>query len=385
MSSRWCDGFGRYGGDEAKMLNGSSSQAWAQIDTGATLWNLSNANPRTGDWHMRLVGNDGFSEGVIARRVFGDPLTEVFLGQAFYFDQLPVSEPTPGGAITGFFIAKFRTQSNEVMVTVWLGTDGAIAVYRGGDPWSVTPIFALNSGTSSPAVLLGRSSPVVGAGAYQHFEHYLKIGSSDGAYELRVNEVTVLNLTSINTDNGSGGEVSQFTVGRQGAPFASGKNIDMADCYVNDTTSDGSACDTFVGDCKSGVIMVDADTAQADFALSTGSVGHSLLSEIPPDDADYISTGSTTAESDFGLEDGPANLSEILTVRPFNRAWKDDAGTCTIAPNMISNSTKATVTDQPVTEAPAYYDSNVPLDPDTGVPWTPSSLNAALEVVERVS
>jgi hypothetical protein len=384
MANRWSDGFGRYGGDEAKMLNGSSSQAWAQIDTGATLWNLSSTRPRTGSWHMRLLGNDGFSEGVIARRVFGDQLTEVFLGHALYFDQLPILEPTPGGAITGFFIAKFRTQANEVMVTVWLGTDGSIVVYRGGDPWWVSPVFALNSGTSDPAVLLGRSSPCVGAGAYVHFEHYLKVGNSTGAYELRVNEVTVLNLTGIDTDNG-GGEVSQFTIGRQGAPFASGKYIDMADCYVNDTTDDGSGCNTFVGDVKSGILMVNGDTAQADFALSTGVSGYQLLDDIPPDDADYISLAATTGESDFALANGPANLSEILTARPFYRAMKDDAGTCTVAPNLKSNSVKATIDDQPLTTAFAYVDSNVPFDPDTGVPWTASGLNAALEVVERIS
>jgi hypothetical protein len=222
------------------------------------------------------------------------------------------------------------------------------------------------------------------AGAYQHFEHYLKVGNSDGAYELRINEVTVLNLTGIDTDNG-GGEVSQFQIGRHNAPFNAGKNVDMADCYVNDTVADGSACDTFVGDCKSGVLMVNADTAQADFVLSSGVSGYQLLDEVPPNDAGYISTVATAAESDFGFEDGPGNLSEILTARPFNRAWKDDAGTCTVAPSMKSAGNKAVVDDQPVTEAPAYYDSNVPLDPNTGVPWTPLSLAAALEVAERVS
>lgn len=383
MANRWCDGFGRYGGDEAKMLNGSSGQAWAEITNSFTGWNLSNVNPRTGDWHLRLAGS-GVEVSPLVRRVFGAPLTEVLLGHALYFDQLPVSEPVPGGSITGFALAKFRTQANEVMVTVWLGTDGSIVVYRGGDPWWVSPVFALNSGTASPAVLLGRSLPCVGAGAYQHFEHYLKVGNSTGAYELRVNEVTVLNLTGIDTDNG-GGEVSQFTTMRQGAAFAGGKIVDMADCYLNDTVADGSACDTFVGDCKSGVIMVNADTAQADFTLSSGVSGYALLDEIPANDAGYISTADTSAESDFGLQNGPGNLSEILTARPFSRAWKDDAGTCTIAPSMKSSGVKAVVTDQPVTEAPAYYDSNVPLDPDTGVPWTPSSLNAALEVAERVS
>lgn len=372
--NRWCDGFGRYGGDEATMLNGSSSQAWAQVDTSGTYpyWSLSSANPRTGSWHMRLGDNP---DSPLMRRVFGAPMTEIFFGQALYFHELPSVEPVDGVSSVGFFLAKFHDQTNTRMVSVYCGTDGAIVVYRS----------EFREGFGVDAVLLGRSLPIVGAGAYQHFEHYLKVDNSTGAYELRVDEVTVLNLTGIDTDFG-GGEVSQVLIGREGKVSPAGAFVvDMADCYVNDTDSDGSACDTFVGDCKSGLLMVDADTAQADFALSTGVSGYPLLNETPPDDADYISTASTAAESDFGIANGPANLSEILTVRPFNRAWKDDAGTCTIAPSMISNSVKATVSDQPITTAPAYYDSNVPLNPDTGVPWTPSDLNSALEVAERVT
>jgi hypothetical protein len=375
MANRWCDGFGRYGGDESKMLDGSSGSAWAELTGGAAgYWFLSNANPRTGNWHMRLDGNPS-GDDCLMRRVFGAAKTEVFFGQALYFDQLPVTEPVIGGNSTGFFLAKFRTNANAPMISIYLGTDGSIVAYRGGDP----DISNHLSGT-----LLGRSDPAIGAGAYVHVEHYLKVGNSDGAYECRVNEVTVLNLTGIDTDNG-GGEVSQVTVGRRSGPFAGGKNVDMADCFVNDTTVDGSACDTFVGDCKCGVTMVDADTAQADFAKSTGTVGYSLLNEIPPVDGGYISLASATGSSNFGIQDGPANMSEILTARPFYRAMKDDAGTCTIEPNLKSGGVKATLADQPVTTAFAYHDSNVPLDPNTGVPWTPAGFNAALEVVERIS
>jgi hypothetical protein len=358
------------------MLNGSSSNAWAQVDTGAAGWSLSTANPRTGAYHLRLT--DGAGDAIV-RRVFGAPLTEVLFGQALYFDQLPDREPIAGAAVNnGFFLAKFRTATNAEMVSIFLGTDGAISAYLGG--YKTTGV-----GTDTfTATLLDRSLPVVGAGAYQHFEHYLKVGNGDGAYELRVDEVTVLNLTGIVTDLG-GGEVSQVTVGRfLNSAFPSG-HVDMADCYVNDTVDDGSACNWFIGDCKSGVRMVASDTAQADFALSAGASGFALLDEAPADDGSYISTAATTAESDFGIAPGPDNLTEILTARPFIRAMKDDAGTCTVAPNMKSTGVKGTVTDQPITTAFAYYDSNVPLDPATGVPWTPEGIGDSLEVIERIS
>jgi hypothetical protein len=325
---------------------------------------------------------DGNHEGVV-RRIFGDTLDEVFFGQALYFSSLPDREVEVGTTgRTGFALAQFRTNSNQTQLSVYLGTDGAIQVFRHGVPDFP---FADFDGT-----LLYRSAPIVGAGAYQHFEHYLKVHDTLGAYELRVDEVTVVNLTGIDTDHYGVGEVSQVAVGLSfddgnGGAFAGSATVDMADCYVNDTDSDGSACDTFVGDCKSAWFSVNADTAQADFTKSTGSVGYSLLNEEPANDADFITTASTTARSDFGLENGASNMSEILTVRPAVRAMKDDAGTASIAPSMESGGTKATVTDQPITTAFAYYDRNVPLDPDTGVPWTPAGYNASEEVVERTA
>lgn len=361
--NRWCDGLGRYGGTKSYMLNGASSQAWAQVDSA---FSLPTANPRTGTHHLRLAS--GAIGAMRARRVFGAPLTEVFFGYAFYCNELPITEShgTSGGGLDGTEIASFRDQANAVQCRVLLGTDGALEVRNG-------------------TTVLGRSLPIIGAGAYQHIEIYAKASNTVGAIEIRVDEVTRLNLTGIDTVATANVEFSQVAFGQELTASGDYPQMDYADFFCNDTTSDGSGCDTWLGDCKSGWREVNADTAQADFALSAGSSGYALLDETPPNDADYIDTASSTARSDFGFVNGPGNESEILTARPAVRAWKDDAGTCEIAPSLQSNSVDATVSPQPITTAPAYYDSNVPVNPDTGVPWTPAELNAAFEIVERTS
>lgn len=365
MANRWCDGFGRYGGTLAYMLNGSSGQAWAQVTAvgSSAGFSLSNENPRTGNWHLRLFS--GFGEGV-ARRVFGAALTEVLLGKAICALNLPNTELS-GGDNDAIFLFSLRDATNVVQCSIWLGTDGALEARLG------------------TTTVLGRTIPIIGAGAYQHIEVYAKASNTGtGAIEIRVDEITRLNLTGIDTVTSALVEFSQDACGEAGVG-SPGATIDFADFYCNDTTDDGSGCNTFIGDCKSGILMVDADTAQADFDLSAGVSGYPLLNETPPDDGDYIYTASTTGESDFGLEDTPGNLTEILTVRPFVRALKDDAGTCSIAPNMKSSGTKGTVSDQPLATAFSYYDSNVPFDPDTGVPWIKAGLDAASHVVERTA
>ncbi len=365
--NRWCDGFGRYGGTKAFMLNGSSSQAWAQVDANFA---LSNANPRTGNWHLRLPAVTGNVAGQTVRRVFGAPLTEVFIGFAVYADSLPVNEApalaSAGGALNGLCLCSLRDQANVEQIRLMLGTDGALELQHRAN-----------------SAVLGRSIPIIGAGAYQHIEIHAVASNTVGAFEVRVDEITRLNVTGVDTVATANIEFSQFAIYNQVS--STHGRMDFADFFVNDTTVDGSGCDTFVGDCKSGIILPNADTAQADFAKSTGAVGYQLIDETPPDDADYLSTAVATAESDFGLQNGPSNLAEILTMRPFVRAWKEDAGTCKIAPSLISSGVKATVADQPITTAAAYYDSNVPLDPNTGVPWVAAGLNAAVEAIERTA
>ncbi len=371
MANLWCDGFGRYGGTKSYMLNGSSGQAWAEV---TSAFALSTANPRTGTHCLRLSGAGGASNTETARRVFGAPLTEVYVGQAIYCSALPGVEPAPGGSYASLatIVAEFRDQSNESQIAVILGTDGALDVLR------------KTGGGSS--VSLGRTIPIIGAGAYQHVEIYAKAGNGTaGAIEIRVDEVTRLNLTGVDTVYTASVEFSQVVFGFTATGGISWPTVDRADVYANGIVDDGSGCDNFVGDVKSGYLAVNADTAQADFSLSSGVSGYALLDEAPPNDADYISTTSSTARSDFGLGNGPANLSEILTVRSFIRAYKDDAGTCTVAPSMKSGAVTATVPDQPITTAFAYYDSNVPVDPNTGAPWTAAALNAASQVIERTA
>ena len=359
MANRWIDGFGRYGGDTSKMLNGSSSQAWATV---GPKFSLSAANPRTGTHCLRMAAPGELEQN--ARRVFGAPLEEVYLGFALYCHSLPTEEWN--GNNNGIYIASLRDQSNRVQIVFYLGTDGAIEVRRKVDD-----------------AVLARTVPVIGSGAYQHIEIYARAATENGAVELRVDEVTHLNLTGIKTVSTDSVEFSQNAVGFE--TFGGTAQIDFADFYVNDTVNDGSGCHTFIGDCKSGVLMVDSDTAQSDFVLSAGASGYQLLNDTPPDDATFISTESATARSDFGLANGAENISEILTVRPFVRAQKDDAGSALIAPSMVSGASKASVDGQPITTAPAYYDNNVPLNPATSAPWTRAELDAAFEAIERVA
>lgn len=359
MANLWCDGLARYGGTKSYMLNGSSGQAWAEVDDAFT---LSSENPRTGTHCLRMNESTGTD---YARRVFGSNLTEAFFGYAFYASNLPTVDPETGGDTDGVILAEFRNASNAAQVSVSLGTDGSLIARRG-------------------STILGRSDPCIGAGAYQHLEFHCVCDDTAGAIEVRVDQVTKLNLTGLNTDPTGTGVISQVVVGRSNYN-QQGQEYDWADFFANDTTDDSSGCHTWIGDVKSGDRVPDSNTAQDDFTKSSGTSAYELIDERGPNDGDYLETSSSTAQTNVGISNGAANVTEILTVRPYVRAQKDDAGTASIAPSMVSNGTKATVSAQPIATAFAYYDSNVPLNPDTSAPWDPADLDAALEAIERTA
>ena len=77
-----------------------------------------------------------------------------------------------------------RDQANEWQASVYLGTDGALEVRRASSPLGI---------------VLGRTIPIIGAGAYQPVEIYAKAGNADGAIEIRVDEITRLNLSGRDT------------------------------------------------------------------------------------------------------------------------------------------------------------------------------------------
>jgi hypothetical protein len=366
MANLWVDGLARYGDQIARMTESGPSQGWAEV---TSAFSLSTTQTRTGPRSLRIAAAATQNN---CRRVFGVPLQEIYFGYAFFATALPTADAFPLFTVPktiGVALAQFRDASNRTQLSVFLRTDGSIAVVQRGE-----------TGLSQVVgTFLGQSLPVIGAGAWQHIEIYLKCDPVEGAVEIRVNEVTVLNLTDVDTAHYSPVEISQVSVAQHnpgGGPYY------FADFYANDVTDDGSGGDTFYGDVKVGTIFPNGDTTQADFNLSTGSDGFDLLNDAPPNDSTFLSA-ATTARSDFDLQNSPADAVLILTVRPFARARKEDAGAANILPRIRSGASESTGRSSPVTTAFAYYDSNVPFNPATSAPWTPGELDDAIFILER--
>ncbi len=365
---KWCDGFEHYGAI-ARMVEGvGGGAAWSEIDEDILGteggWTLSTANPTTGSYHLRL--RDGRHEAKKIRRVFGTAQQIVGFGYRFFVDDLPSIEGA-GGTDSALVLADVRDVSNVSHFMVMLGTDGSVFVKRGA-AFESRPI----GGT-----LLGRSDPCVAAGGFHHFEIKTKIDNAVGYIEIRINEVTVLNLTGIDTQNSANAAAAQFVVGRSGVFSAFSVpvgflNFDFDDCFAwdDDATDLDNTIVDFVGDKGAYWLPATSDTATSQFTITGSVTAYGAIDEVPPVGTDYLSTSLTAARTIVGVQALPGNVAEVIAMMPLLYARKEESGTVMLRGGLVVGVDESYGPgDNPSTAYAYLRPGPKTIDPDTGVAW----------------
>lgn len=349
---RWMDGFEHYGATETHMIEGvGGAAAWSQVDS---TWDLGTANPATGTHHMRLTEDTGGGTFLL-RRALGQSKQISGFGYRFQVDDLPARESSDENDEFLMMLA-FRDVGNASQIRVNMGTEGSVHALRGN--------------TS-----IGRSDPCIAAGGYHHFEAKAKIDNTTGYVEVRVNEVTVLNLTGIDTQTSANAETSQFALGQKGDVTDPGPGFglyDIDDCFAwdNDSSDLENTVVDFVGDKGCYYLPTTADTAEADWTKSSGVSGYSLLDELDPIDSDYIGDSTGTARSIFEVAALPGNVAEVIAMMPVIRARKEESGSVTLRGGVVVGASESYTPDNsPSTQFAYMTPGPKTIDPDTGVAW----------------
>jgi len=362
MTLLFCDGFDHYGTDVTNMEAG----AWGEVDAGATKFEVSTENPRTGTHSLRR--DNLLQTENVARRVLGGAKTTVGLGFAFDIDQLPSVNDT-------YCLCDFRDTANAVNLSVIVQSTGIIDIFKGA-----------RTGTS----IVDSVTPVVLTGSYQHIEILVTFDNTNGAVEVRLNGVTVIAATSLDTVATSNSECSQIALlGGNNSGSAGAFNVTtfFDDVYCYDDS--GSFNNTFLGDRRVFTLFPEADTSQADWSVSTGGNGFDTINEADPnDDTDYIFANpgiSPNPVSEFEMEDLAVGVSSISAVVLVNRMRKTDAGTAFVQPSLVSAATEEQGVDQALSESYTYYHDVVEADPDTAAAFTRTAVNAAKLKLDRTT
>lgn len=356
MALRWIDGFEQYG-TKARMTEGvGGGAAWSDATTG---WTLVTTNPATGSYHMRLTDDSNGFKGI--RRIFGTASQIVGFGYRFNVADLPTEESS-----SGLVLAAFRDVSNNEHCMVVMGTDGSVFALRGAE--------MIN--TSLGGTALGRSEPCIAAGGYHHIEFKVKIANSGGYIEVRVNEVTVLNLTGIDTQNTANASAAQVVVGTNGTVLSGNAgfttfDLDDAFAWDDDASDAENTVVDWIGDKGCYYLKPNADTATAGWTKSTGATQYGLIDEVPPSGGtDYLTDATGTAKTIVQVEALPGNVSEVIAFMPVIYARKEDSGSVTLRGGVVVAGDESYGPDDSPSTAYAYLrPAPKTIDPDTGVAW----------------
>ncbi len=219
-------------------------------------------------------------------------------------------------------------------------------------------IFTVDNG-SPDATSVGAITPTV----WQYFEVKLHIDNVSGSYEVKVDGVTKLSNSGIDTKGSY-----PFVTGTW-ITFSSG-TID--DIYICDNT--GAQNNDFLGDCS-----VTALQPTSDVLAEWGATSSPHYVELANNSAStYIETGSPTAIDLLGFEDETTLLSGILGIQVCAEIL---ASSDPVDLRIVSGVTTSDAegTDNTVRNNPGIvaYTRIVELDPNTSSAWTLSNLNAA--------
>ena len=260
---------------------------------------------------------------------------------------------TPSGTL----IALLDGGSSQISVATVTG--GHLAVYRG-------------------ATLLATGATVLSSGVWYYVELGATINSSTGSYTLKINGVTELTASGVNTQSTGNASANTIQIGS----MSNSAKVD--DLYVCD--GQGSVNNTFLGDVRVQALLPASDGGETQWTPSAGTTHYSLVDEVPPDgDTSYVYSSTAGQVDVYGMSAIAASTGTVKGVQWLAYARKDDAGTRTIAPLIRISSTDYAGSDQNIGTSYTYYLQVYEEDPSTSAAWTIAGVNAAEMGIKEVA
>lgn len=352
----WGDSFKTYGSDIGALSDG----LYAEVGSGGDIVLSPDPDPEASGNVIEFLQSSSLDQNL--RYVLpGGAVETVGMGIRFWMSALPPAIER------SFNLFQVRDGNNDNQLTLFISTTGNLVINRGGE-----------AGT-----LLGTSDlPVLVANAWNYIEFKARIHQTLGTTEVHVNKQEVAGLTLINQDT----EVStplaaQISIVRRGNGSSPQFDYFTKDFAVWDTT--GTENNDFLGPVKVHRLAVDADI-DFNWTPSSGVTGWPLIEEAGPNDTDLISADATMPPaSEFGFDPLPDLVTGVNALIILNRARKSDGGLGSVQASLRSNAVDADGADQALTTAFTYYADVIELDPNTGMPWTKASVDAASVLVNR--
>lgn len=289
MAILFIDGFDHY----------ATAEITRKWDRAGGFETIQTANPRrTGSGYLRI------SAGTSSRHV-----SKILSG-------------TPNTVVMGF----------AIRIGSYAGHQGIVRLYRKGSVTCSVQIAADGSievrrGSYNGTLIEASAAAVIPINAWTYIEAKIYIHDSAGTYEVRVNGISIVDGTGVDTkaEADAGADMASIF-----SPDVSGENIDIDDLYIDDAD--------FQGNCRVDTLWPSGAGNYAQWTPSpSGTDNHNNVDDATDqdDDTTHNETGVLNEIDSFAFDNIDAILgSEIKAVAVNLATRKTDAGARKITPLM---------------------------------------------------
>lgn len=341
MALLFCDSFDHYS-------NAQLTRKWPAA-AGSFIGSVgpSSSYGRNGTSGVRVFANA--ANDSYLRRSFAANMTTVIMGAG-------VKMVTGGGILfavldNGTLQCELRTQS-----------DGSLKVTRNG---------TLLGSVSAPGLL--------DASTFRSVQWKVTISDTVGVAEVKVDNITVITLTSQDTKNTANAYITQYQLGEVYTAGTYDHYID--DFWIVDTT--GGVNDTYLGDQRVQCCFPAAEGDQADYTPSTGTNNAALVDETPAnDDTDYVESSTVGNIDLYTITVSPSipTAATVAGVQVCTTDKKTDSGTRTARHKIRYGAGPTTANGADYAPGTAYSINCTPFNNQP----TPAEVNAPMQIGSEV-
>jgi len=321
------------------------TQKWSGVNNGPSI----GANGKGGTSALNMSNSE-----YVYKNLSPSSASTFVAGLHFYW-------PSPGLSGDSGTVMSFA-ESGTFHLGVNLLSTGAISVGR-------------NATFSSLGTILGTSAAGLWVlDTWYHLEFKGTIHDTTGSYEVRLNGVSVLSGSGVDTRNAGTGVWNQFYVGC----YPAGADARYDNIYCLDQSGSAPFND-FLGDVNITARYGTADGNSQDSTPSTGLDRFEMVNDSAPDgDTTYTAFTALNQKDTYVMQDSPvAGVGTIIGYQTVLYAEKTDAGAGSICPVIRSGGTDYDGTSVALSNGSyAYVLQPYETNPATGVQMTEAEFDA---------
>ena len=310
---------------------------------------------RYGTNGFRVTGNGANDSAYLAYQLPSQPQT-LIAGNARRFSSIMAKTAQGYNNGIGF------TDAGVFQVSMVVDTDGSIYVVRGS--WLAGTLL----GTSATGIVKKNS--------WSYIEFKATIHNTTGSYEVKVNGVSVLSDTNVDTQDTANAYADKVYIGlKSGNDQSTGTWLD--DLYICD--DQGSESNDFLGDIRVQCLFPSGAGNYSQWTPLSGNNYENVDEATPDDDTTYVHTTVSGNKDSYTFENLTTISGEVFGA--FIHSWgrKANAGTKFMRNFIRTNSTDYEQNLISLSDSYGYFSNLIVQNPDTTSGWAIVDINS-LEV-----